>query len=267
MGGHWVQIALHLVDRRQAAWIAFFVAVLGAWAALFLMQPDLDLPAGWQALGLDYLASLCRPAADTSLAGLIAMWGLMSLAMMAPTVAPALKTYLDLTHTQGATITGFSALLAGYLLVWIGFSVPAALLQAALDTHGWLDPFGRSSEVYLTAGLLALAGAYQFSRLKEACLNQCQSPLMFFMGKWQDGLSGAFRMGLHLGAICLGCCWALMLLAFVAGTMNLAFMGLAMVLMTFEKLPQLGRYLTVPVGFALLGSAAAILIIELIKHL
>ncbi|WP_420412847.1 DUF2182 domain-containing protein [Roseibium sp.] len=262
-----MQIALHAFDRRQVAWIAFFVAVLSAWAALFLMQPNLDLPQGWQAVGLDYLASLCRPAAETSLSGLIAMWSLMSLAMMAPTIAPALKTYLDLTHTQGASMSGFAALLSGYLLVWIGFSIPAALLQAALDTQGWLDPFGRSSEVYLTATLLALAGAYQFSKLKEACLNQCHSPLMFFMGKWQDGLSGAFRMGLHLGAVCLGCCWALMLLAFVAGTMNLAFMGLAMVLMTFEKLPQLGRYLTAPVGFALLGAAILTLTTELIKHL
>lgn len=262
-----MQITLHLLDRRQAAWIAFFVAILGAWMLLFLMQPGLDLPMGWQALGLDYLASLCRPAAETGLPGLIAMWGLMSLAMMGPTIAPALKTYLDLTHTQGATMAGFSALLAGYLLVWIGFSIPAATLQAALDTQGWLDPLGRSSEIYLTAGLLALAGAYQFSKLKEACLKQCQSPLLFFMGKWRDGLTGAFRMGLHLGAVCLGCCWALMLLAFVAGTMNLAFMGLAMVLMTFEKLPQIGRYLTVPVGFALLGAAGMILITELIKHL
>jgi predicted metal-binding membrane protein len=262
-----VQITLQLVDRRQAAWIAFFAAVLGAWTALFLMQPNLDLPAGWQTPGLDYLASLCRPAAETDLAGLIAMWGLMSLAMMAPTIAPALKTYLDLTYTNGASLSGFSALLTGYILVWTGFSVPAALLQAVLDTQGWLDPFGRSSEVFLTAALLALVGVYQFSRLKEACLNQCQSPLMFFMGKWQDGITGAFRMGLQLGAVCLGCCWALMLLAFVAGTMNLAFMGLAMVLMTLEKLPQVGRYLTAPAGLALLGAALLTLVTELTKYL
>jgi len=261
-----VLTTLHAMDRRQAAWIAFFTVILGAWTALFLMQPQLDLPAGWQALGLDYLASLCRPAAETSFPGLVAMWGLMSLAMMAPTIAPALKTYLDLTHTQGATMAGFSALLAGYLLVWICFSVPVAALQAGLDTQGWLDPFGRSSHTYLTAFLLALAGAYQFSKLKESCLNQCQRPLMFFMGNWRDGLSGSFRMGLHLGAVCLGCCWALMLLAFVAGTMNLAFMGLAMLLMTFEKLPQLGRYLTAPVGFILLSGAGAVLITELLEH-
>ncbi|MEP4766949.1 MAG: DUF2182 domain-containing protein [Roseibium sp.] len=259
--------ALKAMDNRQTAWIAFFGIVLAAWATLFLMQPDLDLPDGWQMVGADYLASLCRPASDYGIGGLIAMWSLMALAMMAPTIAPALKTYLDLTHTNGATLTGFSGLIIGYLVVWVVFSVPAALLQSALDTQGLLDPFGRSSEAILTAGLLALAGIYQFSNLKNACLNQCQSPLVFFLSNWKDGPLGAVRMGLHLGLICLGCCWALMLLAFVAGTMNLAFMGLAMVLMTFEKLPQIGRYLTLPVGLVLLAGAAAILLFEMIKTL
>ncbi|MEP3045442.1 MAG: DUF2182 domain-containing protein [Roseibium sp.] len=257
--------ALKALDSRQTAWIGFFAVILAAWVMLFLMQPDLDLPKGWQAIGADYLASLCRPASEFGIAGLIGMWSLMSLAMMAPTIAPALKTYLDLTHTNGATMSGFAGLIAGYLVVWLGFSVPAAFLQSALDTQGFLDPFGRSSEVILTAGLLALAGIYQFSSLKEACLNQCQSPLVFFLSNWKDGPGGSFRMGLHLGLICLGCCWTLMLLAFVAGTTNLAFMGLAMVLMTFEKLPQIGRYLTYPVGFLLLTGAALILLIELIK--
>lgn len=255
------------IGGRQTAWLGFFALVLASWLALFLMQPTTSLPAGLEIFGLDYLASLCRPASSYALAELILMWALMALAMMAPTIVPALKTYLDLTHTKGATYAGFVSLILGYMTVWLGFSVPAALLQSALSAGSYLDPFGKSAEPLLSAALLALAGLYQFSRLKQACLNQCQSPLMFFLGNWREGISGSLRMGLRLGATCLGCCWALMLLAFVAGTMNLAFMALAMVLMTLEKLPQLGRHLTTPVGVVLLGAAATVLSLEILEKL
>ena len=90
-----------------------------------------------------------------------------------------------------------------------------------------------------------LAGAYQFSPLKAACLAKCRAPLGFFMQHWDEG---AWRNGLRLGLVCLGCCWALMALAFVGGVMNLAFMGLATAIMVIEKLPDLGRWLTRPLG-------------------
>lgn len=252
-------------EGRRIAWLGFYALVLTAWATLFLMQPALDLPQGWQAIGMDYLASLCRPAADAGLLGLTVMWSVMALAMMVPTTAPALKTYMDLTHTSGATRKGLAALLGGYMVIWAGFSLGAALLQTSLNAASLLDPLGRSTAWLVNAGLLTLAGAYQFSRLKDACLNQCRSPMMFFMANWKDGPSGAFRLGLRLGTVCLGCCWALMLLAFVAGTMNLAFMGLAMVLMTLEKLPQTGRYLSAPTGAVLLLSAGAVILSQMMK--
>ncbi|WP_346912344.1 DUF2182 domain-containing protein [uncultured Roseibium sp.] len=242
---------------RQLVWGLFFASILAAWGLLFVMQPGLDLPAGWQDLGADYLASLCRSTAGTvGYAPVLAMWALMALAMMAPTTVPALKTFTDLGHAGAASASGLAALISGYLLVWLGFSAVGAAAQVFLSGHGLIDPLGRSTATFLNAALLALAGAYQFSRLKQACLNSCQSPMMFFMAHWKPGASGAFRMGLKLGAVCLGCCWALMLLAFVAGTMNLAFMGLAMALMAIEKMPVIGRYLTVPAGVALLAGAA-----------
>ena len=101
-----------------------------------------------------------------------------------------------------------------------------------------------------------LAGAYQFSALKAACLTLCRAPLAFFMTHWAEG---PWRNGLRLGAVCLGCCWALMLLAFVGGVMNLAFMAVAMVLMALEKLPAIGRHVTRPLGGALMVSGAATL--------
>lgn len=238
-------------------WLGFFGLVLGAWLALFAMQPAALPPPAWADLGLDYLAALCvtRPA-DASLAGLVAMWALMSAAMMAPTAIPAFKTYDDLTHTEAAGGLGFAGLVGGYLLAWLGFSVLAAMLQLWLGTLGALEGSGRSVWPWFNAGLLAAAGLYQFSRVKAACLSKCRRPFMFFMESWRPGAWGAARMGLWLGAVCVGCCWLLMLLGFVGGVMSLAWMGLAMVLMILEKLPALGRHVTKPLGGLLLLAAA-----------
>lgn len=98
-----------------------------------------------------------------------------------------------------------------------------------------------------------MAGAYQFTALKAACLSKCRAPVTFYMQHWSDG---PLKLGLRLGATCLGCCWALMLLAFVGGIMSLAFMGLATLIMTLEKLPDIGRWLSRPLGVALLGASA-----------
>ena len=147
-------------------------------------------------------------------------------------------------------------LIAGYLLVWLGFSVVAAAAQMGLFLAGYLSPLGQSMSAPLSAGLLALAGFYQFSPAKEACLSKCRQPLTFFMSHWDEG---PFRNGVRLGAVCLGCCWALMMLAFVGGVMNLAFMGLATLIMVFEKLPEIGRYITRPLGVSLIAGAAWVL--------
>jgi len=151
--------------------------------------------------------------------------------------------------------TNLWKLIVGYLVVWIGFSLAASALQVALFVYGAADQFGQSTSRYLSAALLAIAGAYQFSHVKEACLYKCRAPFTFFMHYFDEG---AWRNGLRLGLVCLGCCWALMCLAFVGGVMNLVFMGLATVLMVVEKLPQIGTYITKPLGYALLCGAALI---------
>ena len=120
--------------------------------------------------------------------------------------------------------------------------------------------FGDSRSGILSGGLLLVAGAYQFTQLKEACLSKCRRPLVFFMQHWEEG---PLRNGLRLGAVCLGCCWALMLLAFVGGVMNLAFMGLATLFMVLEKLPEIGRWLTRPMGALLLLSGSWVIVTTL----
>ncbi len=260
-----------LLPGHRFLWLAFFATILAAWAALFAMQAaTVQSPMTGQGLfvfpedargaSLAYLISLCTlTPADAGYASALVMWSLMSLAMMAPTAFPAMRTYADLTHTDAAGGLSFAALIAGYLAVWFGFSLLAAYLQVRLAQAGLLTPYGRSVSGPLNGSLLILAGLYQFSPLKEACLSACQSPMAFFLGRWQPGASGGLKLGLRLGAVCLGCCWALMLLAFIAGTMNLLFMGLAMVLMTLEKLPSIGRRISAPIGvFLCLAGAVAI---------
>lgn len=230
-------------------WLAFFGGLIALWAALFAMAIPGDLRSLEATYGASIIDILCGggPGAASFPASL-AMWALMSAAMMTPTALPALATHDDLSAV-GAT--GFWRLVGGYLAVWFGFSVLAALAQVGLYRAGLIGSLGQSLSAPLSAALLIGAGLYQFSGLKEACLSRCRAPLTFFVQHWDEG---PFRNGLRLGLDCLGCCWALMALGFVGGTMNLAFMGLALVLMTIEKLPDIGRHLTRPMGVALIGA-------------
>ena len=237
-------------NRAAVAWIAFYGMVLLAWLAVFAMarqNPALDMPA-------DFWASLCVVAGQASFGPLVAMWALMTMAMMLPTFVPALRCFLDLSQTGATTLMGAVALVAGYLLVWGAASFAGAGAQYALSNAGLLALNGASVSGWLTAALLLGAGAYQFTGLKEACLAKCRMPLSFFMERWAPGVPRALRMGVDLGVLCLGCCWALMALGFVGGTMNLMWMGAATLFMTLEKLPDIGRWLTRPVGLALIAA-------------
>lgn len=243
-------------DRAQ--WAAFFLLVVLGWSALFAMS--LADSAGNSTTGADVSLwqTICGTGPNRAgLPALLAMWSLMSVAMMAPTIVPLLRLYSDLTRRRDARAprSGFWSLVSGYAAVWLGFSVAAALFQRHLAGFGLVDAAGASISAWFTAALLAMAGLYQFSTLKAACLSRCRSPFAFLMAHWRDGAGGAARMGLIHGMVCLGCCWALMSLAFVGGTMNLLWMGGAMVLMIVEKLPGPGRHLTGPLGIALLTAA------------
>lgn len=245
--------ALGIRSLSGMHWLVFFAAALLGWAALFAMA----VPAEWRALEATYGAGLIEILCGGALAvadfpSALAMWALMSAAMMAPTALPAFATYDDLSRVAG---TGFGRLVGGYLAVWGGFSVLAALAQVALFQAGLIGTLGQSLSVALSMALLIGAGLYQFSPLKAACLSRCRAPFAFFMQHWDEG---PLRNGVRLGLDCLGCCWALMTLGFVGGTMNLMFMGLAMVLMTLEKLPDLGRFVTKPLGVALVAAGLAI---------
>jgi predicted metal-binding membrane protein len=138
--------------------------------------------------------------------------------------------------------------------VWLAFAFAATALQAGLR---WLGADLAAPPV--AAALLAGAGAYQFSALKHACLAKCRRPLPYFMAHWTEKPWGVFCMGLRQGALCLGCCWALMLLALAAGFMNVAWMAAIGVLMALEKTLPAPKLLTQGLGFGLTAAAAAVL--------
>ena len=234
-------------------WLAFFSVILAAWAGLFAMvvtSPLADAPPGlWEAL--------CIGAASADPASLFAMWLLMAAAMMLPTFAPALRTFLHLGATGATRNVDAVALVAGYALVWAAGALVGALGQVVLTRAGLVAPDGSSLSLWLSAALLLMAGLYQLTHVKAACLAKCRMPLTFFMERWAPGAPCAFRMGAELGVLCFGCCWAVMALAFVGGTMNLIWMGAATLFMVMEKLPDLGRILTRPAGCLLVMAAGA----------
>jgi predicted metal-binding membrane protein len=244
---------LALTSRAPVlGWGAFYLLALAAWAGVFWLGAD------------DAGSALARCFAAPLSAGfprLVAMWALMSLAMMLPTAFPALSRFAVLVQNRrdGLATASFTAFLAAYLCIWLGFALIAATAQLALAEQGWLLPDGGIANRWIIVGLLALAGLYQFSRLKHACLTRCRHPMTFFMAHWQDGIGGAFRMGLKHGADCLGCCWALMLLGFIGGAMSLGWMSLAMILVFAEKLAGPGRVVTLALGLILVSAAGFVL--------
>ncbi|MEL6766164.1 MAG: DUF2182 domain-containing protein [Pseudomonadota bacterium] len=247
-------------------WLGTY-GVLGiAWLAVWAMDPTVDVPPELRGLGLDTLAQLCLAATrDASFVGLWVMWATMGAAMMLPTALPAFRAFSTIGDTLARRTPHLSAslalpaLVAGYLAVWAGFAVFAACAQIVLTKAGYLGLGSDAvNDPWLISALLIAAGLWQFSALKEACLRRCRAPTAFFFAHWRPGLPAAFHMGLRLGLDCLGCCWALMLLAFVGGTTNLLFMGAATLLMMLEKLPDIGRPLTQPVGFLLLSAGTGV---------
>lgn len=196
---------------------------------------------------------------STHLLLLWAMWAVMMAAMMVPSAWPMLATYngfmsrLPLDRRRGASVYMF---VLGYVAAWSTFSVAATILQRLLSRSLLLSPMMEMASPAASAGILAIAGVYQLTPLKRVCLTGCRSPLSFVMRHWRRGAAGAFRMGAEHGALCVGCCWALMLLLFVAGVMNLYAIAALTTVVALEKAAPWGEGASRLGGALLLGAAA-----------
>jgi predicted metal-binding membrane protein len=170
----------------------------------------------------------------------LTMWALMMVAMMLPSAMPMILLYSRFSVRSGGNATSTIFFAFTYLLIWLLFSglatvAQAALVATALASHTDII----LADNRLSGALLVAAGVYQLSPLKSACLKQCQSPLSFVMRFWRPGWKGGLRLGLLHGLFCLGCCWVLMLLLFVGGVMNLAWIAALTLVVLVEKLaPQ-----------------------------
>jgi predicted metal-binding membrane protein len=235
--------------------------------------------AGWVYLGVmlgsaGVLEALCRPSfgnAGPSVvqAGLIfAMWCAMALAMMLPTAAPMILTYAEIAETAARNGEPAAApiwLIAGYVGVWLGAAAALAALQLALMRLSLLDPAMASVGPLFSGAAFIGAGLYQFSALKHACLTQCQRPFPFFFANWTAQSRGVLRLGLRQGLYCLGCCWAMMLLMFTVGVMNVVWMAALGMLMTVEKLAGTARFSRV-LGVVFVAVGAAFIVTSVVAH-
>ena len=215
------------------------------------------------ALAWAYLLSGAAMAASGSshLAAGIVMWWVMMVAMMIPAAAPTILLFARVHRHSSDTPPPTGAFLAGYLACWLGFSMIAALLEAALQRGGALVPMVGALRSAQTAGAISIAaGLYQLTSAKDSCLTECRSPAGFLSRHFRPGAAGALRLGLLHGAYCVGCCWLLMALLFVAGVMNLAFVAALTLLVAAEKLLPYGRALARFGGVLLLVAGVALLL-------
>jgi len=177
---------------------------------------------------------------------LFLMWVEMMVAMMIPSAAPMILMFATVNRKrreQERPFVSVGIFVLGYLAVWAGFSVLAAVAQWMLHSRALLSSMMVSTSPLLGGMLLMAAGVFQWTRWKNACLTHCRSPLGFLMADWREGKSGAFFMGLKHGAYCTGCCWFLMALLFVAGVMNIWWVALISVLVLAEKVAPKGLWL------------------------
>jgi predicted metal-binding membrane protein len=171
----------------------------------------------------------------------VSMWIAMMTGMMLPSAAPMFVAYARVSGREPrAHWLRVIAFASAYLAMWIGVSVVCALAQRWLSAAGLVSHMGASTRPQLSAALLVGAGGYQFSSLKHACLRQCRTPLAFLLTEWRPGVPGALSLGLRHGRDCVFCCWAIMRLMFVLGTMNLLWMAALTVLMLVEKAAPAG---------------------------
>ena len=190
-----------------------------------------------------------------ALVWLIGMWAIMMVAMMLPSAAPMILLFAIVARqrrAQGRPAVPVAVFTAGYLLAWTGYAAVAATAQWELHRLALLSPAMASASPVLAGGLLIAAGVYQWLPVKGTCLSHCRSPIGFFTTEWREGLGGALTMGLRHGTYCVGCCWLLMALLFVAGVMNLLWVAAIAAFVLLEKLFPRGLLIGRVAGVAMI---------------
>jgi predicted metal-binding membrane protein len=241
-----------------------------AWAYILWIAADMDMggmdmsdyrmiPAG-----IGIMAPAVAPWSGLELVLVFLMWTVMMIGMMTPSVTPMILIHARVARqaaTQHKPFAASSWFAAGYLLAWTLFAAAATAAQWAIERASLLTSEMQTASDSLGATVLMLAGLYQWTPAKDACLVQCQSPLAFILahGGFRPDAAGAIRLGLRHGAYCIGCCWALMALLFVGGVMNVLWIAGLAAFVLLEKIVPAGRILSRIAGAVLLVSGAWLL--------
>lgn len=251
---------------RTIVLVALIIIAVLAWAYVLYLASQMGMTtdgapstaddmSGMSAMdmsGMDMPAPVApdiRPWAAMDVGFIFVMWTVMMVAMMTPSVAPMVLLYARVgqkARDDGKPFAPSGWFFAGYVLVWVCFSVLATVAQWSLTKLSVLTPMMATANATIGALVLIVAGLYQWSPLKDVCLRECQSPIAFLSshGGFRSDPTGALILGTKHGAYCLGCCWALMALLFVGGVMNMAWIGGLAILIFLEKTLPFGRWVS-----------------------
>jgi predicted metal-binding membrane protein len=257
------------VLRRDRIIVVLALALLTglAWSYLLWLAAAMSM-GGMDMTGfrmIPYVMALMVPA-DTpwlamEFALVFVMWTVMIVGMMTPSAAPMFLMYARIgrqTEAQSRPLAATVWFAIGYFLVWVAFSLFATLVQWSVERAGLLD-FAMATTSNFFGGLVFVAaGLYQWTRLNEKCLTECQRPFEFLMhhGGYRRDAAGCVMLGLRHGAYCVGCCWALMLLLLVGGVMNVLWIVLLTLFVYLQRVTSTGRLIAHLAGIVLIASGA-----------
>jgi predicted metal-binding membrane protein len=259
------QAGLEILLRRDRVVVSAALAVLvaAAWLYLLHLASEMSEMAMPDMPGMAMAMPAMHPWSWVEVGALVVMWSVMMVAMMTPSAAPMILMFATIHRrraAEGRPAVPTAIFVLGYLVVWTAFSVAAALAQAGLHAAALLSPAMTATSPFLAGGLLVAAGLFQWTPLKRACLATCRSPMSFLMSSWREGRGGAFLMGVRHGLYCLGCCWALMALLFVAGVMNLLWVAALAVIVLVEKVVPAGDLVGRIAGVAMIAAGVLLVV-------
>jgi predicted metal-binding membrane protein len=230
-----------LLRRDRLVVLGGLVTVtLLAWAYLVILTLRMDAGESMASM------AMLEPWSALDAGLMFVMWAVMMVGMMMPSATPMVLLYARVLRSRSGDaepLVPTGAFLGGYLTVWIVFSAAATTLQWILEQAALLSPMMVSTSPKFGGIILIAAAAYQWTPLKDTCLRHCRSPIWFLSTHWRHGIGGAYLMGIHHGAYCVGCCWILMALLFVGGVMNLLCVAAITIFVLIEKLAPFGRRL------------------------
>ena len=254
---------------RSIVILALALLITLAWGYLLWLSAHMDM-SGMDMSGMDMsgfrivpsgmgdIVPSHMPWAVTEFAFVFVMWTVMMVGMMTPSTAPMLLMYARVgrqTDAKGRPLAATIWFAIGYFYVWVAFALLATLVQWALERSALLDFTMASTSHMVGAIIFVAAGLYQWTRLNDFCITQCQRPFEFLMqhcGYRRDAL-GSVMLGLRHGAYCVGCCWTLMALLLVGGVMNVLWIALLALFALLERVTSMGRLIARVAGIVLIA--------------